>query len=244
MRISILCGVLAAAMLLGGTPSGNALIATRPVVLHQGGHVVLVSDDELLNSGNVAVVYYPGGRFERVAANRWVEAGDNGARFDFIETGFDETAVYLRDPSRNVQIALDVSLKVVLYAEGDGEFRKLYTITHAERGARSGGETVDDARWQTCEALSGVQSQRSDTAVDVTFINASEGQRGVMWIDFGGAPVHYATLAPGESFAIQTYVTHPWMFTDGPGNCIEMFMPRRGVSVFEITAPNRDFGDE
>jgi len=65
-----------------------------------------------------------------------------------------------------------------------------------------------------------------------------------MWIDFNGRPVEYVTLAPGQTFTISTYMTHPWMFTDDPGICIEMFMPQPGLRSFAITASNRNFGPE
>ena len=89
-----------------------------------------------VNSGNVTAVYYPGGRFVRQSGKRWVEMGDNGARFNFRETGFDESTVYLVDRSRNVQIALDVSFMRVLYAQGNENFRPLYQITDMERARR------------------------------------------------------------------------------------------------------------
>lgn len=65
-----------------------------------------------------------------------------------------------------------------------------------------------------------------------------------MWIDFKGNPKEYAALNAGEEYTLNTYVTHPWMITDGPGNCLEMFMPHQGVDTFNITAPDRDFGPE
>lgn len=101
-----------------------------------------------------------------------------------------------------------------------------------------------DPRWDTCEAMAGERSRNSDVPVTVTFRNRSEGYRSVMWIGFDGQPVNYANLNPGEEFTINTYVTHPWMFTDGPGNCIEMYMPQLGVEAFNISAPNRSFGAE
>lgn len=101
-----------------------------------------------------------------------------------------------------------------------------------------------DPRWATCDQLANEVSRNSDVPVRMTFINRSEGFRAVYWIGFDGQPREYAALNPGERFSIDTYMTHPWMFTDGPGNCIEMFMPQPGVSVFNITAPNRDFGPE
>lgn len=101
-----------------------------------------------------------------------------------------------------------------------------------------------DPRWASCDTLAGVVSQNSDTPVRVTFRNLSDGYRAVMWIGFDGMPQNYAALNPGEEFTIDTFLTHPWMFTDGPGNCIEMFMPQLGVPVFNISAPGRDFGPE
>jgi len=102
----------------------------------------------------------------------------------------------------------------------------------------------DDPRWATCEVYRSERSRNSDVPVTVTFRNNSGAYRGIMWIDFNGRPVEYANLNPGETFTINTYMTHPWMFTDGPGNCLEMFMPQPGISVFEISAPNRNFGPE
>ena len=101
-----------------------------------------------------------------------------------------------------------------------------------------------DPRWASCDRLANVVSKNSDNPVTVTFRNQSDGFRTVMWIGFDGIPKEYAALNPGEDFTINTFLTHPWMFTDGPGNCLEMFMPQLGVSVFNITAPNRDFGPE
>jgi len=108
----------------------------------------------------------------------------------------------------------------------------------------AGTPPANDRRWQTCDVYRGQSSRNSDVPVTVTFQNRSGATRGVMWIDFNGRPVEYAHLAPGQTFTINTYMTHPWMFTDGPGNCIEMFMPQPGVTNFAITAPNRNFGPE
>ena len=103
---------------------------------------------------------------------------------------------------------------------------------------------ASDPRWATCDTMRNFVSQNSDTPVRLTFRNRTNGSRGVLWIGFDGVPKDYANLNPGESFTINTFLTHPWMLTDGPGNCLEMYMPQQGVSVFDITAPNRDFGAE
>ncbi|MCB1465232.1 MAG: MliC family protein [Nitratireductor sp.] len=85
-----------------------------------------------VNSANVSAVYYPGGHFIRVGPRQWQERGDNGARFQFEELGPDESAMYLLDRSRNVQIALDVSARVILYSHNNEPFRQLYQITAME----------------------------------------------------------------------------------------------------------------
>lgn len=82
----------------------------------------------------------------------------------------------------------------------------------------------------------GLKAKKSETPVTVTFVNKSWEYRGVMWADFSGKLVPYANLNPGEKYTVNTYVTHPWVFADGPGNCVEVFMPKTGVPIFNITA--------
>lgn len=96
----------------------------------------------------------------------------------------------------------------------------------------------------TCKDWGKIKSKTSKTPQTVTFVNKSDGYRGVMWLNFEGQPVEYANLNQGESYTVKTYLTHPWMFTDGPGNCIEIYLPKKGVSKFEIAAPSPHFGPE
>lgn len=103
--------------------------------------------------------------------------------------------------------------------------------------------TKDDPRWASCNVPQNQKSRNLNIPVTVTFINKSEGHRGVFWMDFNGKPVSYAALNAGEEYTINTFLGHPWMFTDGPGNCIEMFQPQLGVKRFEISAPSPIFGD-
>ena len=103
---------------------------------------------------------------------------------------------------------------------------------------------TNDPRHATCDRLGNEISRNSDVPVNMTFINRTNEPRSVTWIGFDGVPKEYALLNPGQSYSINTFVSHPWMFTDAPGNCIEMFMPQQGVRTFEITAPSRYFGRE
>lgn len=94
---------------------------------------------------------------------------------------------------------------------------------------------VSAAQAASCASFGRVKSKNSNTPVTVTFVNKSGAYRSVMWIDFNGQPKDYAGLNPGQKYTINTFLTHPWMFTDGPGNCKQMFIPRKGVSRFNIT---------
>lgn len=95
-----------------------------------------------------------------------------------------------------------------------------------------------------CNLFPGLASRNSDTPQSTTFVNHSDGYRVVMWLDFNGQPVEYATLNPGESVSIDSFLTHPWMFTDAPGNCIQIIDLQPGVSRYSIAAASPIFGAE
>ena len=103
---------------------------------------------------------------------------------------------------------------------------------------------VSDAQAASCAKFGKVRSQSSNAPVTVTFVNKSGEYRSVMWVDFKGNLVNYANLNPGQRYQIDTYVTHPWVFTDGPGNCVGMFLPRKGVARFNITRKSTGAGGD
>lgn len=79
---------------------------------------------------------------------------------------------------------------------------------------------------RSCRHLGSIRSRDSRRPVTIRFTNRTNTYRSVLWIDYNGRPVDYANLNPGQSVDQQTYVSHPWMITDGPGNCKEIFVPR------------------
>ena len=78
----------------------------------------------------------------------------------------------------------------------------------------------------------------------VTFVNRADGYRNIDWIDFNGVPQNYAALDPGQSYVVDTSVGHPWLITDGPGNCVELYEPAPGESTYDLTAPAPMLGPE
>lgn len=106
--------------------------------------------------------------------------------------------------------------------------------------AQNGG----GGRSMSCKNQRRMRSANGGLNTTVTFVNRTQETRAVLWFDFAGQPKDYGMLEPGQSKAIQTWTTHPWMFTDGPGNCIEMYMPAAGSPTFSITRPSPGFGAE
>jgi von Hippel-Lindau disease tumor suppressor protein len=90
----------------------------------------------------------------------------------------------------------------------------------------------------SCKDLFKIKSQGSDAKAKITFINKSGAYRGILWLDFSGQPKDYANLQAGEEITLDTFLTHPWMVTDGPGDCIEIFMPHAGTRVVTLKAPD------
>ena len=87
----------------------------------------------------------------------------------------------------------------------------------------------------SCRSLSTLRSQKSDTRAKLIVINKSGMYRSVMWIDFNGQPKDYGGLNAGDQMTLDTFMTHPWMMADGPGNCIEIVMPHAGTRVVTLT---------
>lgn len=100
------------------------------------------------------------------------------------------------------------------------------------------------ANAEAASCKQGAKSKKSNVPVKVKFVNKSGEYRGVFWLDYKGKMVNYANLNPGQSYTIDTFVSHPWMFTDGRGNCIEMFFPAKGNSRYNLTVKSPGFGED
>lgn len=59
-----------------------------------------------------------------------------------------------------------------------------------------------------------VKSVESTQSVYIRFINRTSRPVDVWWRDFQGNRRHYARLESRAFYNIDTYVTHPWEFTD------------------------------
>ncbi|MEL7543241.1 MAG: hypothetical protein AAGJ70_05645 [Pseudomonadota bacterium] len=117
-----------------------------------------------------------------------------------------------------------------------GECAAIQNATENFSGGESSNPENNVAAASSCNGFGKVVSLDTRRKVSIRFVNSSGAHRSVMWIDYDGQPKHYRDLAPGQSYVQQTYVGHPWMFTDGPGNCKEIFIPSGGVAkTFTLT---------
>jgi VHL beta domain len=196
--------------------------------------------DNGVTSLTVTSVRYAKGAFVKNGPDSWVEQGENGsAMFRFKETSRDGREVMLFDPSRKVVISLRLGTGEILYGPQGKPLAKLYDIIDSEGGYVapaivpnvSASREVPDP---PCRNRKNIRSMDSAEATKLTIINKSGAMRGVLRLDYSGHPKDYANLSSGEQVVLETFTTHPWMITDGPGNCLQIVMPHPGARVVEL----------
>jgi VHL beta domain len=86
-----------------------------------------------------------------------------------------------------------------------------------------------------CSTQSLHRSMTWSTATAVTFVNRTTSPVRTYWIDYEGARVFYAEIAPCGGYVQQTYLTHPWVITGAEGeDCLAVFLPARGPGIADI----------
>lgn len=113
--------------------------------------------------------------------------------------------------------------------------KKLGSSEPATPNAEVAAATSEPVPDPSCKERTKLRSKNSDTKTKITFINKSGGMRGILWLDFNGQPKDYANLQSGEEVVLDTFMTHPWMITDGPGNCLQIVMPHPGARIVTLT---------
>ena len=111
------------------------------------------------------------------------------------------------------------------------KLRNIATGTAAALIALSTLALPEAAQARNCGLFGNLKSVNSNQPITVTFVNRSGMFRHVDWIDYEGRPVSYKGLNPGESYIQQTYVGHPWMIANGPGDCIDIFIPKQDMTI-------------
>ncbi len=144
MTISkILLSICVAASVTGSAHAGafKATFAATPSKAPASSMVHQVSG----NWSGVSEVFHSGGRFIK-NGNRWTERGNNGAQFNFIETGRDNSSIYLRDNSRGVNLRLDLNTYQIFYSDDSGANFLLYNISSVTNSNSNQGQ-IGSAVW-------------------------------------------------------------------------------------------------
>jgi dipeptidyl-peptidase 4 len=66
-------------------------------------------------------------------------------------------------------------------------------------------------------------SRRTGDATTLTFLNQTEGEVKLYWLDSEGQRQSYGLLGPGQSREQHTYAGHVWLVTDGAGKALAVF---------------------
>ena len=78
---------------------------------------------------------------------------------------------------------------------------------------------------RACALARTLKSQHAREPTKITFINKAATYRGLNWIDYSGQQMSYGGLNPGETKVLDTFRTHPWVVSTGPGDCIRIYLP-------------------
>ncbi|ANV85425.1 hypothetical protein AWQ21_14330 [Picosynechococcus sp. PCC 7003] len=86
--------------------------------------------EESVNSDNIRLARFANGYLQQTSSGIWTEFDTNGGvAFTFQETGRDNSSVYLNDPTRNLQLQIDVDRRMISFGMNNGPKRDLYSIT-------------------------------------------------------------------------------------------------------------------
>ncbi len=123
------------------------------------------------------------------------------------------------------RLAADGSTQAFVFATDTGEL--------AESAALEALAEDSPFALQLEPARRGARTRRDGGRVEVTFVNATEGEVETLWLDHGGELRPYGTLAPGERRAQGTVAGHRWRFRAVGGAALgDLVAPDSGGIVF------------
>lgn len=68
-----------------------------------------------------------------------------------------------------------------------------------------------------------MSSTSAGQRVSFSFQNESSETLQIIWINYSGSPETYATLPPGETYSVNTFVGNVWLIGDASSNCLGIF---------------------
>jgi von Hippel-Lindau disease tumor supressor len=92
------------------------------------------------------------------------------------------------------------------------------------------GQTKHPAEEKRVRSQVGGDSVRTS----MKFVNSSASIIKIYWLDYKGKRVLYGTLKPSEELQLTTYLTHPWLITDGEDNAKSIYFPDGQPRIVEL----------
>jgi len=92
----------------------------------------------------------------------------------------------------------------------------------------------------SCSREGAIRSTSGSTRVSLEFINLTGEPLQAIWLNYQGKRVLYGQVAPGQSVAQGTFVTHVWILADPAGTCLKLFVatgPGESVTVSSPPGP-------
>lgn len=138
-----------------------------------------------VKGGNVQQVNFEGGGtklggYVQTGPKKWVEVNTQGTTtFEFDEVNRDEWSVYLKDPSRNVSIHIDLFRKMIRYSDAQTPWRDQYTVLLATSGEPN---LPSDAQPLTVQEEAAIASDPNTIYEDVPNMSMQEIQGVMGWI--------------------------------------------------------------
>src|SRR5262245_61493223 len=83
----------------------------------------------------------------------------------------------------------------------------------------------------------GIKSVDAKIRTEMTLVNKTKQTVKVFWIDYKGKRKLDATLEPGETHNVTTYLTHPWLVTDAKENAWAIYLPDAQFRTVDIVVP-------
>lgn len=59
----------------------------------------------------------------------------------------------------------------------------------------------------------------------IQFANQSGDVRKIYWLDYEGKRSLYQTLSAGQTYEVDTFLTHPWLITNNNDDALEIYYP-------------------
>ncbi len=80
-------------------------------------------------------------------------------------------------------------------------------------------------------------SREGKRQASITFVNDTDRQVDIYWVNYQCQEVKYNTLSPGQSYRQRTYITHPWRIRDSQtGTTLGETVTRSGNSQFRVSS--------